>query len=99
MRNSFGLVPTIAPVSSSSKARLLECLHKYVYSMCMQCTWDEAKRRTNLRKHGLDFVDAPTVFIGPTFTFEDDRFAYGEQRFITLGLLRGSGGGDRLYRT
>jgi uncharacterized DUF497 family protein len=55
----------------------------------MQCTWDEAKRRTNLRKHGLDFVDAPTVFTGPTFTFEDDRFAYGEQRFITLGLLRG----------
>jgi uncharacterized DUF497 family protein len=57
----------------------------------MQCTWDEAKRRTNLRKHGLDFVDAPTVFTGPTFTFEDDRFAYGEQRFITLGLLRGRG--------
>ena len=28
-------------------------------------------------------------FTGPTFTFEDDRFAYGEQRFITLGLLRG----------
>ena len=31
----------------------------------------------------------PPVFTGPTFTFEDDRFAYGEQRFITLGLLRG----------
>jgi uncharacterized DUF497 family protein len=57
--------------------------------MCMRYTWDEAKRQTNLRKHGLDFVDASTVFIGPTFTFEDDRFAYGEQRFITLGLLRG----------
>jgi hypothetical protein len=55
----------------------------------MQFTWDEAKRRTNLVKHGFDFVDAPTVFTGPTFTFEDDRFAYGEQRFITLGLLRG----------
>jgi uncharacterized DUF497 family protein len=54
----------------------------------MQCTWDEAKRRINLRKHGLDFVDASTVFTGPTFTFEDDRFVYGEQRFITLGLLR-----------
>jgi len=23
--------------------------------------------------HGLDFVDAPPVFEGPTFTFEDDR--------------------------
>ena len=29
------------------------------------------------------------MFEGATFTFEDDRFAYGEQRFITLGLLRG----------
>jgi uncharacterized protein len=24
-----------------------------------------------------------------TYTFEDDRFAYGEQRFLTLGLLAG----------
>lgn len=24
-----------------------------------------------------------------TFTFEDDRFSYGERRFITLGLLAG----------
>jgi len=39
--------------------------------------------------HGLDFVDAAHVFEGVTFTFEDDRFAYGEQRFVTLGLLAG----------
>jgi uncharacterized DUF497 family protein len=55
----------------------------------MHFTWDETKRRENLVKHGFDFVDAPTAFEGPTFTFEDDRFAYGEQRFITLGLLHG----------
>jgi uncharacterized DUF497 family protein len=42
-----------------------------------------------LRDHGLDFVDAPRVFEGPTFTYEDDRFAYGEQRFVTLGFLAG----------
>lgn len=35
----------------------------------------------------MDFVDARRVFEGPTFTFEDDRFAYGEQRFVTLGFL------------
>jgi uncharacterized DUF497 family protein len=50
-------------------------------------TWDEAKRRANLRKHGIDFVDAPKVFRGLTFTAEDDREAYGERRFLTLGLL------------
>ena len=26
---------------------------------------------------------------GVTFTFEDDRFSYGEQRFVTLGLPAG----------
>jgi uncharacterized protein len=55
----------------------------------MRFSWDERKRRLNLREHGLDFVDAPRVFEGPTFTFEDDRFAYDEQRFVTLGFLAG----------
>ena len=50
-------------------------------------TWDEAKRRANLRKHGIDFVDAPKIFGGLTFTAEDDREPYGEQRSLTLGLL------------
>ncbi|MHC5720116.1 MAG: BrnT family toxin, partial [Nostoc sp.] len=52
----------------------------------MQFTWDENKRQSNLGKHGFDFVDASQVFEGATFTFEDERYAYGEQRFITLGL-------------
>lgn len=53
----------------------------------MRFSWDEKKRRSNLKDHGLDFIDAPRVFEGPTFTFEDDRFAYGEPRFVTLGFL------------
>ena len=55
----------------------------------MRFSWDERKRRLNLKSHGLDFVDAPRVFEGPTFTFEDDRFVYDEQRLVTLGLLGG----------
>jgi uncharacterized DUF497 family protein len=55
----------------------------------MQIEWDEEKRKANLKSHGLDFVDVPTVFSGPTFTFEDDRFNYQEQRFVSLGLLQG----------
>lgn len=51
-------------------------------------TWDEPKRRVNLRKHGFDFIDAEQVFDGVTYTYEDDRFPYGEQRLVTLGLLR-----------
>ncbi|MBX3056818.1 MAG: BrnT family toxin [Anaerolineae bacterium] len=53
----------------------------------MQYTWDEAKRESNLRKHRLDFADAEIVFDGLTVTFEDDRFDYREQRFITIGIL------------
>lgn len=53
----------------------------------MHFTWDEAKRKSNLAKHGLDFADAKIVFAGATLTSEDDRFEYGEERFITLGML------------
>ena len=55
----------------------------------MEFVWSERKRAANIQSHGLDFLDAPGVFDGLTFTFEDDRFNYGEQRFVTLGLLAG----------
>ena len=60
-----------------------------IYILAMKFTWSERKRSLSLNQHGLDFVDAPSVFAGLTFTFEDDRFSYQEQRFITLGLLAG----------
>lgn len=55
----------------------------------MQFTWDEAKRRSNLQKHRLDFADAKAVFAGLTVSIPDNRFAYDEDRFITFGLLEG----------
>ncbi|MBW4513966.1 MAG: BrnT family toxin [Timaviella obliquedivisa GSE-PSE-MK23-08B] len=54
----------------------------------MQFTRDDSKRRSNLSKHGFDFADASIVVEGATFTYEDTRFTYGEQRWIKLGLLR-----------
>ena len=51
--------------------------------------WDEAKRNQNLEKHGIDFADAGSIFAGYTVTAEDTRKDYGEQRFLTLGLLHG----------
>jgi len=53
----------------------------------MRYTWHEIKRQINLNKHGLDFAEAEKVFAGLTFTFEDDREIYEEQRWVTLGLL------------
>ena len=53
----------------------------------MRYIWDEAKRKANLKKHGLDFADAEKVFVGPLVLIEDTRKDYGEQRMIGIGLL------------
>jgi uncharacterized DUF497 family protein len=52
-------------------------------------TWDDAKRQSNLRKHGLDFDGCEEVFDHPVVTEEDERLAYDEQRVNLLGWLRG----------
>ena len=54
----------------------------------MRYSFDPTKRASNLKKHGVDLADAPKVIeSGQTVTFEDRRFAYGEERFVTLGPL------------
>lgn len=55
----------------------------------MRYEWDEAKRQSNIQKHGIDFIGIERVFGGKTVTILDDRLDYGEPRFITLGLLSG----------
>jgi hypothetical protein len=55
----------------------------------MRFEWDETKRRTNIRDHGIDFADLEPLFEGETVLILDDRFDCGEYRFITLGLLDG----------
>ena len=55
----------------------------------MEFQWDEAKRKSNLHNHGIDFVGIEQVFDGETVTILDDRFDYGEERFGTFGLLDG----------
>ncbi len=54
----------------------------------MRYSFDPAKRASNLTKHGLDLGAAPLVIeSGRTVTFEDRRFGYNEERFVTLGPL------------
>ncbi len=52
-------------------------------------TFDETKRQANIVKHGLDFVGCEAIFENETFTREDSRHVYGEQRFQTMGVLNG----------
>jgi hypothetical protein len=55
----------------------------------MRFEWDEVKRRANIKRHGVDFADLEPLFAEATVTLRDDRFDYGEDRFITFGLLNG----------
>jgi uncharacterized DUF497 family protein len=53
-------------------------------------TWDEVKRQSNLKKHGIDFVGSEAIFDGPVVVLEDIRQRYGELRLNAIGWLHGS---------
>jgi len=52
--------------------------------------WDEAKAKSNFKAHGVSFELAKTVF-DDAFAVDriDDREAYGEERFIIVGMTEG----------
>ncbi len=52
----------------------------------MEFEWHEAKRLTNIEKHGIDFLDADLVFGGPHL-LGPARTAGTEQRWIAVGML------------
>ena len=54
----------------------------------MQFEWDERKRRINIKRRGIDFLDAPEIFQGPMLVSLDEKNDYGEDRYIGIGLLR-----------
>ena len=37
-------------------------------------TWDEKKRKLNLKKHGFDFADAEAVIRRENYVYEDRRY-------------------------
>ena len=55
----------------------------------MRFEWDSEKAAANLRKHGVSFVEAATVF-GDTLsdTFLDPDHSATEDRCITIGVSR-----------
>lgn len=52
--------------------------------------WDEAKRRANIAKHGIDFAIAKDFDWQNAYVIEDDRFDYGETRFVAIGRIGGA---------
>jgi uncharacterized DUF497 family protein len=51
----------------------------------MRVTWDPAKARVNLRKHGIRFSDAEGVLFDPLAITLEDSSATGEQRHVSIG--------------
>ena len=52
-------------------------------------TWDEPKRKINLKKHRIDLAELESAFDFPMVTVEDDRGVYGELRLQSLAMWRG----------
>ncbi len=49
--------------------------------------WDDTKNERNIQQHGIDFLDVPALFDGPLLTDLDDRMDYGEERWVSTGML------------
>lgn len=48
--------------------------------------WDSQKAKANLRRHGISFEEAATVFLDPlALTFPDPDHSDEEEREITIG--------------
>lgn len=75
----------LAPSPSRLEPAGVGCL-PYLQSVA---TLSHETRRSGatLRNRGIDFVDAERISRGVTLTAEGTREAYGERRFLTLGLL------------
>lgn len=58
----------------------------------MEIEFDPAKNETNIAKHGISLQAAERFDWDTAFEREDNRFDYGEMRFVAMGLI-----GDRLH--
>lgn len=55
--------------------------------MPLKFEWDDEKASSNVRKHGVEFDEAMTVFGDPLAeTFTDPDHSGNEHRFLTFGL-------------
>jgi uncharacterized protein len=57
--------------------------------MSVEFEWDFEKARLNLVKHGIDFETAANVFSDPFALAEPDLTSRNEERWRTIGLVRG----------
>jgi len=51
--------------------------------------WDEDKRQHNLRKHGIDFIAAQTIWFGTVLEYSSDQTHHDEEKYLAIGELDG----------
>ncbi|SEG60935.1 hypothetical protein SAMN05421819_3765 [Bryocella elongata] len=57
--------------------------------MAIYFEWDPQKERINIRKHGIGFELAQTVFEDPGLVLMQDRMVEGEPRWQAIGMAAG----------
>jgi len=70
-------------------------LHFPEIRSAMEFEWDEEKRQEIIERRGIDIVRATLMFenVEDLVMWEDDRFNYGEKRFVAVGRIE-----DRFYQ-
>ena len=72
------------------RQRDIDFSHPPLYTVHMselRFEWDEAKNRENIRKHGVSFEEARTVFLDEAaIRYYDPDHSRDEDRFIMLGM-------------
>ena len=55
----------------------------------MEFEWDAEKSRQNVRKHGIDFAAAKTIWASDVLVYKSRRSHHGEIRWLAIGDLDG----------
>lgn len=51
--------------------------------------WHDSKNAKNIEKHGIDFDTAKLIWRGHVIEYLDNRYDYGEDRFVAFGEVGG----------
>jgi uncharacterized DUF497 family protein len=71
-------------VEGSEFDRLTVC----TYTLFMQISFDPAKDKTNIRKHGVSLARGATFDMTTAFIDSDASQDYGETRYLAIGWLQ-----------
>lgn len=71
--------------ASASYAALVDVCIRCAYTSLVSFEWDDEKRRSNLRKHGVEFGDAVAALEDERALTFPDEDSEDEDRFVTLG--------------